>query len=389
MSTSPLERPLPPELVSALGGLMSYLRYPPFTRPWLLRRTTLIVLVLGAFSTLVALGTWTQTGTLSAAASTATSMFVGGLTITTAGPLLATLVRHRGWRLPRERVGVVTALILGAIIASVGDAVASAIIQRHFPEPPPVDVSGVESGVAWVINVLVLAVIYGLLGGGLAVQPYLAEPARRAELERARELAELRARHHTLDAQLGVLQAQIEPHFLFNTLASLRSLITHDAALAVEALDALVEYLRASIPKLRADQLESTLGSQLELVSAYLRLMRARTGRLSFSVDSDPALATMPFPPLLLLSLVENAVKHGLEPKPGPVHVAVRVARDGERVHIEVVDDGAGLAGQLGVGVGLHNVREQLRVRYGDRARLTLEGARGGGAHATISIEAP
>jgi LytS/YehU family sensor histidine kinase len=187
-----------------------------------------------------------------------------------------------------------------------------------------------------------------------------------------------------------VLQAQVEPHFLFNTLAAVRALLRERPAQAEDTLDALVAYLRAGIPRLRDDAvaLDSTLGDQVDLCTHYLDVMRLRSGgRITHAVEVEEALRALPFPPLLLITLVENAVKHGVEPRPGPGRIALRATCAAGRLRVEVEDDGAGLRpGAHGGGLGLENVRGQLRARYGGQASFTLQGRAGGGTLAAIEL---
>ena len=213
-----------------------------------------------------------------------------------------------------------------------------------------------------------------------------------------------RAQHDAL--KLGVLQAQVEPHFLFNTLASIRSLVKQDPARAEATLDALVEHLRACMPRLRgqadaANQaesdpaldatLESTLGQQLEICRSYLELMRLRLGeRFHYRIAASDDLLDYGFPPLLLITLVENAIKHGIEPKPGATRLellAERVELAGTvKLRVQVIDDGAGLQPGSGSGVGLANVRAQLATRFGTDAALGLRSRDGGGAIAELVV---
>ena len=187
----------------------------------------------------------------------------------------------------------------------------------------------------------------------------------------------------------AVMQAQVEPHFLFNTLASVRALVRQDPAQAEATLDALVDFLRATIPKLREDRgLHATLGQQLDLCSSYLALMQVRMGgRLTYDVRAYEALRAVPFPPSLLITLVENAIKHGIEPRPGPGRIEIDAVRDGDALRVQVRDDGAGLQPGLSTGVGLANVREQLAARYGARAAFVLSpAAEGRGVCAEIRV---
>lgn len=229
-----------------------------------------------------------------------------------------------------------------------------------------------------------------LLGGGLALKAYFDEQRRWAGAVQERRYQELQEQKQRNDLRLAVLQAQIEPHFLFNVLASMRALIRQDPAQAEATLDALGDYLRATIPRLREGEatLDSTLGQQLDLCSSYLELMRLRMGgRLSYTirVETDD-LRALPYPPLLLITLVENAIKHGIEPQPGPGHIEVHAVRRDKQVSVSVIDDGVGLKPGISTGVGLSNVREQLATRYGGRARLRLRGLAGRGAQAEIVL---
>lgn len=202
------------------------------------------------------------------------------------------------------------------------------------------------------------------------------------EAERGRKLAE---------AQLAMLQAQIEPHFLYNTLASVQYLVRRDSASADFLLTHLIRYLRHAMPKMRRPL--STLAQEFELADAFLQIARMRMGgRLTVEVELAQHLHEVPFPPLVLQTLVENALKHGVEPKLGPVDITVRAevhhAGDAPRLQIEVLDNGVGLgrADTAGSGAGLANIRERLAGIYGDRASLVVANAPGGGVVSRVSV---
>ena len=194
------------------------------------------------------------------------------------------------------------------------------------------------------------------------------------------------------EARLQLLQGQMEPHFLFNTLANVISLIDADAPRARQVLEAFTDYLRASLGSMRAS--DSTLGAEIELAERFLSLMHARMGeRLRFEIVAEPALRDAVLPPLVLQPLVENAVKHGLEPQVDGGSVRVRVERVAGAVppalRLCVEDDGAGLdapvrgARPRGAGIALANLRERLHTLYGDAAVLTL--APGAGGRGTLA----
>jgi LytS/YehU family sensor histidine kinase len=209
------------------------------------------------------------------------------------------------------------------------------------------------------------------------------------ELAREKALAEAQAQRREAELRLSVLAAQVEPHFLFNTLAGVRSAIHGDPARASDMIDHLVAYLRAAIPRLRHDgSAQATVGGQFETLRAYLGLMAARMPRLSWSVQAPEALLAAQCPPLMLISLVENAVKHGVEPKLGPAHIRVSAERTGDgRLALTVEDDGVGFGhSSAGTGLGLANVRERLAQLHGEQASLALRARPEGGVQATLTV---
>ena len=204
---------------------------------------------------------------------------------------------------------------------------------------------------------------------------------------REAEAAQERLGREKTEQTLHQLQAQLEPHFLFNTLANVRRLYRTDPDSGASAIASLMLYLKAAMPQLRRET--ATLGAELELVRAYLDLFRMRMGRrLTYSIDAAPEALGAEFPPMLLLTLVENAVKHGLEPARGGGHVAVTAAARGGALEVAVTDTGVGFdaTASSGTGVGLANIRRQLQARYGAAATLTLTAAEPQGAAATVVL---
>ena len=190
------------------------------------------------------------------------------------------------------------------------------------------------------------------------------------------------------EARLSLLNAQVEPHFLYNTLASAQALTRSDPARADAMLGHLIAYLRRSLPRTLDGQ--STLGDELERATAYLEILKIRMGaRLSTQVDVPEALHALPFPSMMLQTLVENAIKHGLESKPGGGTVWIRATTGNQEVSVTVADDGRGFnAESSGTGIGLKNVRERLRLAYGNAARFSIAANYPDGVAATITLPA-
>jgi signal transduction histidine kinase len=207
--------------------------------------------------------------------------------------------------------------------------------------------------------------------------------ARSLELQFALERSRLEKQ--AVDARLALLQAQIEPHFLFNTLANVQALVEAGSPRAPAVLQSLIAYLRAAMPQLH--QGPATLAQELKLVQAYLELMRLRMpDRLAFGIHAEPALLARPFPAMAVLTLVENAVRHGIDPleQGGRIDVAARLGADGWVV--EVADDGAGIDPRQPPGTGLTNLRERLAGFFGPGAALQLEEREPRGLVARIRI---
>lgn len=220
---------------------------------------------------------------------------------------------------------------------------------------------------------------------------YVKLSAARAQATLARAEAE---RHllskQAVEAELKLMQAQIEPHFLFNSLAIIRRLYETDPARGRAMLRHLSRYLEASLPALR--EARSTLGRELALAVAYLNVQKIRMGaRLEVDVDVPPALHALPVPPMMLSTLAENAVIHGVGPMPAGGRVTISARRAGGQLVVAVADDGRGFQSTWGTGVGLANIRARLATEFGGAAALDLtpHGDRGVTASITLPVGAP
>jgi hypothetical protein len=222
----------------------------------------------------------------------------------------------------------------------------------------------------------------------LAIAKFFIDRSRAAQ--RVADLKRKEAEYHRMsqqvtEAKLQALQAQVEPHFLYNTLANVQALTEVDPARANTMVGHLIQYLRNALPKMRESI--STVGQEIELVRAYLSILQMRMGRrLAFDISVPESLLATPFPPLMLPSLVENAIKHGLEPqREGGTVIITAQAQDG-RLRLVVTDTGRGFGETVGAGVGLENIRERLAALYGETAKLTLESNSPTGVIATIEV---
>jgi signal transduction histidine kinase len=201
----------------------------------------------------------------------------------------------------------------------------------------------------------------------------------RSELER-----------QALDARLRLLQAQVAPHFLFNSLANVQALVDARSPRASDVLRTLTAYMRAAVPRL--DEPVTTLGRELQLAEAYLQLMQLRMpDRLQFTLHVDDTARSLRCPSLTLLTLVENAVRHGIDPSEDGGRIDLHVERAGERCTVRVVDTGLGLGlgtGAGGLGTGLSTLRERLQLTFGDAAHLDVRPGSPRGVCAELDLPA-
>ena len=272
-----------------------------------------------------------------------------------------------GW--PKGFTGV--ALVVAGIV--IGYAAGTAIADRlcvHFGWYPP----GARTDGNAQRNAILISALAGIAGSF-----YFYSINKSAYLER--KMAE--ARKHANEARLKLLETQLEPHMLFNTLANLRALIGADPRRAQTMLDHMIAYLRATLDASRATS--HTLRDEFDRLRDYLELMAIRMGpRLAFTLDLPAELAGQPVPALLLQPLVENSIKHGLEPKVEGGRIDVTARRENGQIVLEVADTGVGLAASPGQGFGQAQVRERLLAVYGGAAAIDFIAGTPGGMRASI-----
>jgi signal transduction histidine kinase len=245
-------------------------------------------------------------------------------------------------------------VILGTAAAS---AMRNATLPRFLFDPQWLLTS---AAVSLLISAILSAIFFTRARSAQAEAALQGERLRAERIEREAALANLRA-----------LQAQIEPHFLFNTLANVTSLIDPEPGTAKRMLESFIRFLRASLAATRLQQ--TTLGRERELIAAYLDVLQVRMReRLRYRVDIAPELESFALPPMLLQPVVENAIAHGLEPKVEGGEVDVSARREDGRVVIDVADTGVGFGAATRGGVGLTNLRERLDALYGDGARVEI-----------------
>ncbi|HMN75744.1 MAG TPA: histidine kinase [Burkholderiaceae bacterium] len=248
------------------------------------------------------------------------------------------------------------------------------------------DVAGLMNNWSRISGIFLISISAAAVGVVMSLGALYRERDAQARAEALQfELERETLERQAADARLALLHAQIEPHFLFNSLANVQALVESGSDRAAPVLRQLIAYLRAAMPRL--NDADATLESELRLVRAYLDLMQLRMpDRLRFEIDIPPGLAGLRFPTMALLTLVENAVRHGIDPSEegGRIRLAGGVAEDGETVTLSVADTGVGIAGDAPDGVGLANLRSRLHAFFGADARLELHAVAPHGVRAEI-----
>jgi hypothetical protein len=279
--------------------------------------------------------------------------------------------RETGWPRGAAGVGIVVAGIIGGWLFGNMAADRLCWIYGLYSGPLPDPVADRRNS----ILITILA--------SVSASYYFYAQNRGAYLER--KMAE--AHKHVNEARLKLLETQLEPHMLFNTLANLRALIGVDPPRAQGMLDHMIAYLRATLDASRAAT--HTLQAEFDRLKDYLELMAVRMGpRLSYELQLPPELASHPVPALLLQPLVENCIQHGLEPKVEGGRIVVSARREGDQLVLEVADTGVGPNGDAAgaKGFGMSQVHERLSTLHGDGASFDFAAGAGGGARTLLRL---
>ncbi|MGK5077839.1 sensor histidine kinase [Janthinobacterium sp. HLX7-2] len=304
------------------------------------------------------------------------SMCIGGIVF-----LLIDGIRLAWWG-EQRRPQLLPFAVLVVVSAAVAQAAGTVLFGwlANIDVPAPTAMSPRNIGMT----------VFTLAAAGAAILFFASrEKINRLEAQAAQEKARAESvARQAMQAQLQLLQAQIEPHMLFNTLANLQGLISFEPQRAQLLLDQLIQYLRATLSSSRADA--TTLEQEFSLMQAYLGLMSIRMGaRLAYTLDLPETLRQIKVPPMLLQPLVENAIQHGLEPKIEGGHVHVQASANDGVLTLTVSDDGLGLdhPGQSkGTQLGVANIGERLLGMYGDCASLSLSANHPAGVTARLAF---
>ncbi|MCU0952025.1 MAG: histidine kinase [Burkholderiaceae bacterium] len=293
--------------------------------------------------------------------------------------VLTAIAVVRGWSARRGSEG---AALLPGVLAVALAAGASCALRLWM-----VDAAWSSTRWPWFVSTVLLWTLIGGLAYALVVYVQQAEQARCALADQACARETLNAQ--VTQAHLSALQAQIEPHFLFNTLANVKRLYETAPERGRDMLSSLIGYLRAALPGMRRSG--ATVAQELDLARAYLTILQMRMGeRLAFTIDAPAQFDDAEMPPLVLGTLLENAIKHGLGALPEGGRIDIRVSQDTRHgapvLRLDVADTGAGFSGLGGSGVGLANTRSRLAALYGDAAALTLATRTPRGVVATVVL---
>jgi sensor histidine kinase YesM len=270
-----------------------------------------------------------------------------------------------------QTLWVAVALITGGLGGSYLGAIVSGLGPSILFEKTPL------------FQLLTIGVIFGsIITYFFSSREQIAESQARIQDEKIKRLI---SEKKAAEANLKLLQAQIEPHFLFNTLSNVLSLLDTDPKKGKSMLVDFIQYLRSSLSKIREDK--ATLGQEMEMIRAYLNIFKVRMGdRLHYKMDLPEKLKANSFPPMLIQPLVENAIKHGLEPRIEGGEIIIGAEEKNGFLRLEVIDTGLGFTEKRDSGMGFSSIRERLESIYGNRGRLILEENQPHGLKATIEV---
>jgi len=380
------DQPLPHSMASKLAGWSAIAhQYPIFSKTWFAFRMRsfatplgLLALILGLIALIAQPAVEESSFNLSLLA-----VWVVVALALSLGRGLAVLVRRRKWSPRREAAAIVFAMLFGVLV--------SLSLTPYTRTPQPSTPQEIErERETFVFNLVIWFPVLMWLGGTLDLVAYFRQRRLLREADLLEQVERYKNQRNEVEAQLSVLASQVEPHFLFNTLSGVRAAMLSDPSRGIVMIDHLIDYLRSTIPQLRADRAHMfvALGSQLDSVQAYFGIIQARMPRLSFHVDCPQELRGVAIPPLMLISLAENAVKHGIELKKGPATIRVTAVRTRQDLlELSVADDGVGFGtATTGSGIGLANIRERLKHLYGGEASLALRAGEAGGVVASITL---
>jgi sensor histidine kinase YesM len=302
-------------------------------------------------------------------------LLVSALCVGYTSMILFTMAANiRQSRVPRE-VMQVLAIVIGSFL---GTILAGLVKGRDLGQMFGERLSGVSITMGLGIGFGCVVVAMFILR-----EKHARDQARLHQAEAERHQLE----KNVLEARMQLMQAQVEPHFLFNTLANVQHLVETNPPEASRVLDSLIHYLRAALPQMRESG--TNLGRELDMARAFLEINRVRMGkRLDFAIDVPETLKARAFPPMMLISLVENAVKHGVDPCCESSSITIRADEAGGRLRVSVEDTGEGIKPKKGGGVGLSNIRERLKALYGGSAKLVIEEREPHGVVASIEVPA-
>ena len=306
------------------------------------------------------------------------AVFIGLAVLAAAAAVVHWIPRHGRRQYAAVSLAVIAAVAVSFYLCTVHNAWRSygslSVLSGGYP---------VGEYVGWFGVSMLLYVTLGMLIVGAWL--YVRAEAQQAEVLKQVAVDSARMDQQTAEARLQVLEAQIEPHFLFNTLAHVKRLYEIDPAGGARMLQNLKAYLAVALPQMR--ETESTLARELTHVTAYLNVQQIRMGRrLAFAIDLPPDLRGAAMPSLMILTLVENAIKHGLGPAQAGGRIDVRASAEGGRLRVNVADTGQGFAKAAGGGTGLANVRARLKSLFGDAASLSFSINAPRGVVATLTL---